>query len=104
MCTTSGRAVRSDARVGRGVFSLANLRHGVFSRLPPARLEELLTGPCYCFRRFRRSAQPSPYVTRQFTQPVVCFCVRKHLRIDIPKRNTVIGLGIGTRRDVESEK
>lgn len=40
--TVMGRAVRSDARLGRGVFSLSNLRHGVFSRLPPSRLEELL--------------------------------------------------------------
>ena len=40
--TVMGRAVRSDARLGRGVFSLANLRHGAFSRLPPSRLEELL--------------------------------------------------------------
>ena len=30
------------ARVARGSFSLANLRHGVFARLPPARIEELL--------------------------------------------------------------
>ncbi len=37
-----GQAVRSDARV-RGVFSLANLRHGVFARLPAARIEELLS-------------------------------------------------------------
>jgi rhodanese-related sulfurtransferase len=37
-----GQAVRSDARVGRGAFSLANLRHGVFARLPAARIEELL--------------------------------------------------------------
>ena len=37
-----GQAVRSDARVGRGVFSLANLQHGVFARLPAARIEGLL--------------------------------------------------------------
>lgn len=37
-----GQAVRSDARV-RGVFSLANLQHGVFARLPAARIEELLS-------------------------------------------------------------
>lgn len=30
------------ARVARTSFSLANLRHGVFARLPPARIEELL--------------------------------------------------------------
>jgi len=37
-----GQAVRSDARIGRGAFSLANLRHGAFARLPAARIEELL--------------------------------------------------------------
>ena len=37
-----GQAVRSDARVTRGVFSLSNLQHGVFARLPAARIEELL--------------------------------------------------------------
>ena len=37
-----GQAVRTDARVGRGIFSLANLRHGVFAQLPAARIEELL--------------------------------------------------------------
>ena len=37
-----GQAVRSDARVGQGIFSLANLRHGVFAQLPAARIEELL--------------------------------------------------------------
>ncbi|MGQ0512274.1 MAG: cyclic nucleotide-binding domain-containing protein [Betaproteobacteria bacterium] len=37
-----GRAVRSDARLASGIFSLANLRHGVFAQLPPARIEELL--------------------------------------------------------------
>ena len=30
------------ARVARSSFSLANLRHGVFARLPPARIEDLL--------------------------------------------------------------
>ena len=29
-------------RVSRSIFSLANLRHGVFARLPPARIEEML--------------------------------------------------------------
>ena len=29
-------------RVSRSIFSLANLRHGVFARLPPARVEDLL--------------------------------------------------------------
>ncbi len=37
-----GKAVKSDAKVASGVFSLANLRHGIFARLPAARLEELL--------------------------------------------------------------
>ena len=37
-----GQAVKSDARLGRGAFSLANLQHGVFARLPAARIEELL--------------------------------------------------------------
>lgn len=41
------RAVRSDARLISGVFSLANLRSGVFAPLPPAHIEEL-------FRRFER--------------------------------------------------
>jgi len=36
-------AVRSDARLVSGIFSLPNLRHGVFARLPAARIEELLT-------------------------------------------------------------
>ena len=42
-----GEAVRGDAQVGSGAFSLANLRHGVFARLPSAHIEELL-------RRFER--------------------------------------------------
>jgi rhodanese-related sulfurtransferase len=37
-----GRAVRADMRVANGIFSLANLRNGVFAQLPPARIEELL--------------------------------------------------------------
>ena len=37
-----GQAVRSDARLAAGAFSLANLRHGVFSQLPPSRIAELL--------------------------------------------------------------
>lgn len=37
-----GQAVRSDARLASGIFSLANLRHGVFAQLPAARIEELL--------------------------------------------------------------
>ncbi|MGH8675273.1 MAG: hypothetical protein ACREVG_13290, partial [Burkholderiales bacterium] len=32
----------SIARVARSSFSLANLHHGVFARLPPARIEQLL--------------------------------------------------------------
>lgn len=41
-------------RVSRSIFSLANLRHGAFARLPPARIEELLAR----FERFeaRRGA------------------------------------------------
>jgi len=54
-----GEAVRSDAKVASGVFSLANLRHGVFARLPASRLEELL-------RRFERvSAQRAEVVIRE---------------------------------------
>ncbi len=46
---TSGmaRAVRSDARLISGVFSLANLRGGVFTPLPTAHIDELM-------RRFER--------------------------------------------------
>lgn len=44
-----GRAVRSDARLASGIFSLANLRHGVFAQLPPSRIEELL-------QRFERAS------------------------------------------------
>ncbi len=54
-----GQAVRTDARVGRGVFSLANLRHGVFARLPAARIEELLA-------RFERAdARRGEFVIRE---------------------------------------
>jgi len=42
-------AVRSDARLAAGIFSLANLRHGVFARLPAARIEGM-------FARFERIA------------------------------------------------
>lgn len=35
-------AVRSDARLVSGIFSLANLRHGVFALLPAARIEGML--------------------------------------------------------------
>lgn len=35
-------AENTAAHVARSIFSLANLRHGVFARLPPARIEELL--------------------------------------------------------------
>ena len=41
------RAVRSDARLISGVFSLVNLRGGVFAPLPPAHIDELM-------RRFER--------------------------------------------------
>jgi len=36
-------AGETQVRVARSIFSLANLRDGVFSRLPPARIDELLT-------------------------------------------------------------
>lgn len=39
---TLARAMRSDWKLISGMFSLANLQHGVFSQLPPARIEELL--------------------------------------------------------------
>lgn len=42
------RAVRSDVRLVSGVFSLANLRGGVFTPLPPAHIDELM-------RRFKRT-------------------------------------------------
>ncbi len=45
--TKMGRAVRTGSRLASGIFSLANLRHGVFAQLPAARIEELL-------RRFER--------------------------------------------------
>ncbi len=37
-----GQAVRTDARLVSGIFSLSNLQHGVFARLPAARIEQLL--------------------------------------------------------------
>ncbi|HUN69352.1 MAG TPA: cyclic nucleotide-binding domain-containing protein [Burkholderiales bacterium] len=37
-----GQAVRSDAHLASGIFSLSNLRHGVFAQLPAARIEQLL--------------------------------------------------------------
>lgn len=40
-------AVRSDARLVSGIFSLSNLRHGVFAQLPAARIEGM-------FARFER--------------------------------------------------
>jgi len=36
------KAMRSDWKLISGMFSLANLQHGVFSQLPAARIEELL--------------------------------------------------------------
>jgi len=52
-------AVRSDARLVSGIFSLANLRHGVFARLPAARIECM-------FARFERiSAQRGDVVIRE---------------------------------------
>ena len=44
-----GRAVRSDARLITGAFSLSNLRSGAFSQLPPAHIDELLK----CFERIK---------------------------------------------------
>jgi rhodanese-related sulfurtransferase len=40
--TTMGQAVRSDARLMTGAFSLSSLRNGPFSQLPPAHIEELM--------------------------------------------------------------
>jgi len=37
-----GRAVRSDARLITGAFSLSTLRSGAFAQLPPAHIDELL--------------------------------------------------------------
>jgi CRP-like cAMP-binding protein len=39
---TLGRAVRTDARLITGAFSLANLRSGAFAQLPVAHIDELL--------------------------------------------------------------
>ena len=39
---TMARAVQTDWRSLSGMFSLANLRHGVFARLPAAHIDELL--------------------------------------------------------------
>jgi len=36
------RAVRSDARLVTGAFSLGNLRGGAFAQLPVAHIDELL--------------------------------------------------------------
>jgi CRP-like cAMP-binding protein len=40
--STMARAVRSDARLITGAFSLANLRSGAFAQLPVAHIDELL--------------------------------------------------------------
>jgi rhodanese-related sulfurtransferase len=37
-----GQAVRTDAHLASGIFSLSNLHHGVFAQLPAARIEQLL--------------------------------------------------------------
>lgn len=37
-----GQAVRTDAHISSGIFSLSNLHHGLFARLPAARIEQLL--------------------------------------------------------------
>jgi len=47
--STMGRAVRSDARLITGAFSLGNLRSGPFAQLPAAHIEELLK----CFERVK---------------------------------------------------
>jgi rhodanese-related sulfurtransferase len=39
---TLARAMRSDWKLISGMFSLANLQHGVFAQLPAARIDELL--------------------------------------------------------------
>ena len=46
-----GNAVRSDARLATGAFSLSALRNGPFSQLPPAHIDELLK----CFERMKTS-------------------------------------------------
>jgi rhodanese-related sulfurtransferase len=46
--STMARAVRSDARLITGAFSLANLRAGAFAQLPVAHIDELL-------KRFERA-------------------------------------------------
>src|SRR5262245_32271888 len=46
--STMARAVRSDARLITGAFSLANLRSGAFAQLPVAHIDELL-------KRFERA-------------------------------------------------
>ena len=52
-------AVRSDAGLVSGIFSLSNLRHGVFARLPAARIEGM-------FARFERiSAKRGDVVIRE---------------------------------------
>lgn len=37
-----GRALRTGSRLASGIFSLTNLRHGIFAQLPSPRIEELL--------------------------------------------------------------
>ncbi|MGH8741124.1 MAG: cyclic nucleotide-binding domain-containing protein [Burkholderiales bacterium] len=49
--STMGRAVRSDARLITGAFSLGNLRSGAFAQLPVAHIDELL-------KRFERVRTP----------------------------------------------
>jgi CRP-like cAMP-binding protein len=49
--STMGRAVRSDARLITGAFSLGNLRSGAFAQLPVAHIDELL-------KRFERARTP----------------------------------------------
>jgi rhodanese-related sulfurtransferase len=47
--STMARAVRSDARLITGAFSLTNLRTGAFAQLPVAHIDELLK----CFERVK---------------------------------------------------
>ena len=54
-----GKAVRSDARLATGAFSLGNLRGGAFAALPAAHIDELL-------KRFERvRTRPGEVVIRE---------------------------------------
>jgi len=47
--TAMGQAVKSDARLATGAFSLANLRSGAFAQLPAAHIDDLFK----CFERVK---------------------------------------------------